>query len=423
MLRITDSTASSSPTLTNRPTTPSLTRPNSPFNSSIQAAPTTALGGTIPWRRSNVRHTSNELYVDIVETLSVIFAPSGRPLSALAAGTIAFTAKLSGVPDLLLTLSAPGGRTALPNAMQLPCFHPCVRLARWAERPGELSFVPPDGRFVLAAYECDLLPPLFSADAAISLASPPQLHLPAAINVRTCVGAAADEFEVLLTLPQRKPRGSASAATTALGSRFGGSGGGSGGAAAGGAAPTAPAVDDIVVTIPLPGNARPAGDLRCTRGEAAFLPAERLVEWCVTAREAAALGPQGAVLRCQIAGSGADADADVDDDVGPQPRRGEFDYDDDDERAGEEHEDGRAEAAAAAGRQEARSRRRRQQTARLMPRSACLSFSVKGWLASGLRVESLAVNAAASKGLGAGVTPYKGVKYHTVSRRGVEVRC
>ena len=199
----TDSTTSSSPTLANRPATPSLARPNSPFNSSTQSTPTTALGSTIPWRRSNVRHTSNELYVDIVETLSVILAPSGRPLSALAAGTIAFTAKLSGVPDLLLTLSAPGGRAALAHAMQLPCFHPCVRLARWAERPGELSFVPPDGRFVLAAYECDLLPGLFSADGAASLASPPQLHLPAAIDVRTCVGPAADEFEVTLTLPQQ----------------------------------------------------------------------------------------------------------------------------------------------------------------------------------------------------------------------------
>lgn len=70
----------------------------------------------------------------------------------------------------------------------------------------------------------------------------------------------------------------------------------------------------------------------------------------------------------------------------------------------------------------ARDQRRVQQHATLMPRSASLSFSVRGWLASGIKVEGLVVNTKTSKGLGAGVTPYKGVKYHTVSRRGVEVR-
>lgn len=59
----------------------------------------------------------------------------------------------------------------------------------------------------------------------------------------------------------------------------------------------------------------------------------------------------------------------------------------------------------------------------LMPSAATLSFSVKGWLPSGIRVESLNVDAKKSKGLGGGVTPYKGVKYLCVSRRGVECRC
>jgi len=58
-----------------------------------------------------------------------------------------------------------------------------------------------------------------------------------------------------------------------------------------------------------------------------------------------------------------------------------------------------------------------------MPTSATVSFQVKGWLASGIKVERLVVDAQRSKGLGAGVTPYKGVKYLTVSRGGVEARC
>lgn len=58
-----------------------------------------------------------------------------------------------------------------------------------------------------------------------------------------------------------------------------------------------------------------------------------------------------------------------------------------------------------------------------MPDSARVSFSVKGWLPSGIKVESLTVDKSKSRGLGDGVRPYKGVKYLTVSRGGVEIRC
>jgi AP-3 complex subunit mu len=58
-----------------------------------------------------------------------------------------------------------------------------------------------------------------------------------------------------------------------------------------------------------------------------------------------------------------------------------------------------------------------------MPSSANVSFSVKGWLASGIKVESLIVDTRNSRGLGEGIKPYKGVKYLTVSRGGLEIRC
>lgn len=72
---------------------------------------------------------------------------------------------------------------------------------------------------------------------------------------------------------------------------------------------------------------------------------------------------------------------------------------------------------------DARAERRRRANRLLMPSSAALSFQVKGWLASGVKVESLNLDQRKSRGLGAGVTPYKGVKYLTVCRDGVEVRC
>ena len=59
----------------------------------------------------------------------------------------------------------------------------------------------------------------------------------------------------------------------------------------------------------------------------------------------------------------------------------------------------------------------------LMPSSASVNFSVKGWLASGLKVDSIVLDTRKSRGLGEGVKPYKGVKYLTVSKGGVELRC
>jgi len=59
----------------------------------------------------------------------------------------------------------------------------------------------------------------------------------------------------------------------------------------------------------------------------------------------------------------------------------------------------------------------------LMPSSAMVSFSVKGWLSSGIKVESLVIDTRKSRGIGEGMKPYKGVKYLTVSSGGVEIRC
>jgi AP-3 complex subunit mu len=59
----------------------------------------------------------------------------------------------------------------------------------------------------------------------------------------------------------------------------------------------------------------------------------------------------------------------------------------------------------------------------LMPDSASISFQVKGWLASGIKVDKLAIDSNRSRGLGAGVQPFKGVKYLSISHEGVETRC
>ncbi|KAI9684458.1 MAG: hypothetical protein M1829_002268 [Trizodia sp. TS-e1964] len=359
----------------------------------------------LPWRRANVRHTNNELYVDIIETLSATIAPSGRPLRATSSGTIAVTSKVSGVPEIVLTLSTPSGKAGIERALELPVFHPCVRLARWRERPGELSFVPPDGRFVLAGYEVDLLP--FTSGKAGSTLANTALHLPASVGLKTGLGGKGDELEARLFLTNTFPNAPANTASRGgggLGSRLG-----TASPVFGGSSNTQQ-LENVVVCIPLPPTVQNISDLRASRGEARYAPGDPSIEWHVSSKEASpASSSGGAMLRCTLVGAQPEA---VDDEEDTGVALDEYTYQAtppvaDKSAAAKKRRDERAVAANAA----------------LMPRSATVSFAVRGWLASGVRVDSLVIEARKSRGLGEGVRPYKGVKYLTVSRQGVQIRC
>lgn len=361
-----------------------------------------------------MRHTSNELYVDIVETLSVTLAPSGRPLAAFANGSIAFTSKISGVPDLILNLTVPGGKQAMQPVFELPVFHPCVRLARWNNRPGELSFVPPDGKFVLAGYEVNLLP---SDDLASR--SSKNLNLPVSLEVLTSLGPTGSEFEVRLLIASTFVGSSSSSANPA---RPGTSSRGSGRPTAlfgGGNSSAGPFLHNVVVTIPIPQGVRNVTDLKASRGEAQFNPIDNMIEWRISTKDVASAG--NATLRCNVVGPLIEDDEEK---MGNGLRfdgtNGDYD----------ENEDAYQSAApepvkptTSREQQEQQDLRKVQQSAALMPSSAAASFSVKGWLASGIKVEALNVDIRKSRGLGEGVKPVKGVKYLTVSKKGVETRC
>ncbi len=336
-------------------------------------------------------------------------APSGRPLAAFANGSITFTSKISGVPDLLLTLSASGGKLGMEKAIELPVFHPCVRLARWKERPGELSFVPPDGKFMLAGYEVNLMP----SNPDLTSWWNTKLQLPVSIEVSKSLGPSGAEFEVRLNMSTSFPGTSmpASVSKPTLGAR-GGSGRSTpifGGSMSG------PAIKDVVVHIPIPKVVRNINDIRASRGEAYFAPADNIVEWRVPTKDATAAG--SATLRCTVVG------ITTNDAVNGSPfdaANGEYDEKED------AYQSSGLEPTKPTTRKEqrdTRDQRKIQQNASLMPSSASISFSVKGWLASGIKVDGLVVDTRKSRGLGEGVKPYKGVKYLTFSRKGIETRC
>ncbi|KGO64135.1 Clathrin adaptor, mu subunit, C-terminal [Penicillium italicum] len=467
--------------------TPALGSSN-PLKQSLAAA-SASQGPAIPWRRPGVRHTSNELYVDIIESLSVTMAPSGRLLSALVSGTIAFTAKISGVPNLLLSLSAPGGQHVLARKIELPVFHPCVRLARWKERPGELSFIPPDGRFILAGYEVNLLP--IDPDQDEPPSHMEKLFLPAIVDIRKSLGSSGSEFEVRLTLNTKfpgqssssRPGATRSGSGTSTPSFLGGSGSGS----------SAPALEEVVVTVPISRSVRHITDMQASRGDAQFTPSSGLLEWRIpTGKDAGSLTGT-ATLRCTVSGyPSADDDfddsvEDADEDANANLLQGYYEaptsYNDASASTSKKTRSSdpskrkkkkkkstkKSSRSAALHTEDAEEdpvvatspspnpsipqtptpplqsqpqsnahlpaffapsstsrptrRTKAQVNASLMPKSASVSFSVRGWLPSGIKVDSLNIDQRRSRGLGETVKPYKGVKYLCVSNRGVERRC
>ncbi|KAF3062549.1 Malonyl CoA-acyl carrier protein transacylase [Trichoderma lentiforme] len=358
----------------------------------------------LPWRRANVRHTSNELYADVVETLSVTLAPSGRPLAAFANGTIAFTSKVSGVPDVLVTLSSPSGKHNIGGIMELPVFHPCVRLNKWNERPGELSFIPPDGRFILAGYEVDLLP--FTSGKSGSVNSN-NLKLPVNLEMKTGLGPVGSEFEVRLQTNKIFGTPNSSSAASQLGRAAGVPGIPGRLSSPHPGTPSSPLLDDLTVTIPLPEDVRNLSDIRPSRGDASFNRAEGRLEWHIPAKEIS--GPTSHFgLRCTVVGSLADDDEGEEFDPTGFGFGTDYSY----------NEPYQSTPAAKKGKEkqgadDEQDPKKVAQNKILMPSSASVSFSVKGWLASGLKIESIVIDTRKSRGLGEGVKPYKGVKYLT----------
>lgn len=103
--------------------------------------------GTIsnmPWRKTDVSYSQNEIYLDIIEEIDAVVDRNGLIITSEVSGIIAANSRLSGVPDLVLSF-------VNPDVIDDCSFHPCVRYNRF-ERDRVVSFVPPDGAFELMRY-------------------------------------------------------------------------------------------------------------------------------------------------------------------------------------------------------------------------------------------------------------------------------
>ena len=159
------------------------------FNSGEDRARQVAMQvtGAVQWRPPGVAYKKNEVYLDIVESVSLLMSHEGAVLRSSATGVIQMRCLLSGMPELKIGLndtlgmgganqareasgprgegpssgggdgdaprSSAGGSRAGRKQIELADlqFHQCVNLSKFsAERT--ISFVPPDGEFELMKY-------------------------------------------------------------------------------------------------------------------------------------------------------------------------------------------------------------------------------------------------------------------------------
>ena len=273
--------------------------------------------------------------------------------------------------------------------------------------------MPPDGRCVLAGYEVDLLP--FISGKSTNMTS--NLHMPLSIEMSTGLGPVGADFEVRLIISNKFP-GAPTGPTLSGGPSRGGFGVRLGTSSpAFGSSSVQPALEDVVVSVPIPSGVRNIPDIRPSRGEASYSPSDGTVEWRVPCKGATSV----ATLRCTVQGLHEDHEEDELAGGGHGFNvRSTYDYDENATYQSSCTTD-RAPPTTSTE-QETLDVSRVQLNATLMPSSATVSFSVKGWLASGIKVDSVMLNPRTSRGLGEGVKPYKGVKYLTVSKQGMEVR-
>ena len=149
--------------------------------------------GKIPWRGDGIVYRDNEVFLDVVEEVNMLLSQTGQVLQKEVSGVIVVKGFLSGMPECQLRLNdqnltssgalgggasnGDGGSVYAINgedAVQGPApvtsassgaadgatsnvrlddvtFHQCVRLSTY-DTDGTISFVPPDGEFVLMRY-------------------------------------------------------------------------------------------------------------------------------------------------------------------------------------------------------------------------------------------------------------------------------
>jgi len=115
--------------------------------------------GVCSWRAADIMYRTNEVHIDVVESVNILMSEKRERLTADVSGQIIVKSRLSGMPeckfgmnDKLVMSNEQRARSSDRGiALDDYRFHQCVRLSKFdADR--EITFTPPDGVFELMTY-------------------------------------------------------------------------------------------------------------------------------------------------------------------------------------------------------------------------------------------------------------------------------
>ena len=124
---------------------------------------TFVITGATSWRAQNINYKRNEIFVDVIEKVSLLVSASGKILDASVNGNIMMKVYLSGMPECKIGFNdkvsvesenrqgVSAVRTGTSIEVDDMVFHQCVRLTNFANDRA-ISFIPPDGEFELMRY-------------------------------------------------------------------------------------------------------------------------------------------------------------------------------------------------------------------------------------------------------------------------------
>jgi len=119
--------------------------------------------GAISWRAPGITYRTNEIYVDVIEKVSLLVSAAGKVLDACVNGNIMMRVMLSGMPECKIGFNDKvsvetenrGGGNAVQTGSSIEVddmvFHQCVKLSNFANDRA-IAFTPPDGEFELMRY-------------------------------------------------------------------------------------------------------------------------------------------------------------------------------------------------------------------------------------------------------------------------------
>ncbi|KAI3950633.1 hypothetical protein MKX01_029425 [Papaver californicum] len=152
-----------------------------------------ATSSCVPWRTADLKHSDNEVYVDLVEEMDAIINRDGNLVKCEIYGQVEVNTHLSGLPDLTISFTN-------PSVLNDVRFHPCVQFRPW-EANQILSFVPPDGLFKLMSYRIKKLnntpvyvKPTLTSDAGTCRVS-------VLVGIRNIPGKTIDNITLQFQLP------------------------------------------------------------------------------------------------------------------------------------------------------------------------------------------------------------------------------